>query len=392
MTTNTADTGAAGDGEDRTDWWYIFALLIIAALGQVFTVFYVPAGNLNTLGTVTGVALAALMAGGLIGFLFGIPRRLQDGAPPPTATAEAEERSLYAGNTNLEQISDWLTKIIVGVSLVELGPIVDFVKDTGTAVAKSIGMADKPAFPIAIIVLYVICGFMIGYLWARLYLPKALNNSERVKRRLLAQLDELTKQNEADVTAVKAAQAQLADQASTRPTAEQLATAIAAASTETRAYVFYLAENLRWKTWRDKKPVMERTIPVFQALIASDKDGLYHRNFGQLAYALKDQRTPDYTEAEKLFSKAIEVRGGAADNDWQAYEANRAVCRIHLDANFAQQPPLPADAAQRDAIMADIKVAAQDGWTREWLEKDPTVAAWLALNQQQFPVAPSPTP
>jgi hypothetical protein len=61
------------------------------------------------------VAGAAALAGGVIGFLFGIPRTVP-GASAPGATG-----TQYQGNTNLEQISDWLTKILVGIGLVQIG-------------------------------------------------------------------------------------------------------------------------------------------------------------------------------------------------------------------------------------------------------------------------------
>ena len=83
-----------------------------------------------------------MAGGGFVGFLFGIPRVLQDGqsgsaGPHPGVRPEAPTNlrlpsgasasSPSAGsgfrinvNTNLEQISDWLTKIIVGLGLVEL--------------------------------------------------------------------------------------------------------------------------------------------------------------------------------------------------------------------------------------------------------------------------------
>src|SRR5215207_3296326 len=56
---------------------------------------------------------AAFGVGALVGFLFGIPRRFQrEGSDPALGGLVV--------NTNLEQISDWLTKIIVGVGLVEI--------------------------------------------------------------------------------------------------------------------------------------------------------------------------------------------------------------------------------------------------------------------------------
>src|SRR4051812_47035222 len=62
--------------------------------------------------TVLTFTIGCLMSGVILGFLFGIPRT--DKKESPTE----EERILYIDNTNLEEISDWLTKIIVGLSLI----------------------------------------------------------------------------------------------------------------------------------------------------------------------------------------------------------------------------------------------------------------------------------
>jgi hypothetical protein len=80
------------------------------------------------------MAAVATSVGVLLGFLFGIPRTLQQELPPsssppaPAASPQSPER-VFTGanwsyqqtvNTNLEQISDWLTKILVGVGFTQL--------------------------------------------------------------------------------------------------------------------------------------------------------------------------------------------------------------------------------------------------------------------------------
>jgi hypothetical protein len=64
------------------------------------------------LGAGVAIAIASAATGYLLGFLFGISRSLQGGD-----SSESNSQS-FPGNTNLEQISDWLTKILVGVGLV----------------------------------------------------------------------------------------------------------------------------------------------------------------------------------------------------------------------------------------------------------------------------------
>jgi len=68
---------------------------------------------------VVGLAIAGAsgVLGVVIGFLFGLPRT---GAPEK---GSEEGKAPYRANTNLKQISDWLTMILVGVGLVQLGTL-----------------------------------------------------------------------------------------------------------------------------------------------------------------------------------------------------------------------------------------------------------------------------
>ncbi len=78
------------------------------------------------------VAGAALLSGFLLGFIFAIPRADDKRSKTaPVAPGDAIERDSSAQsapvlrNGNLVEISDWLTKIILGVGLVELHSITD---------------------------------------------------------------------------------------------------------------------------------------------------------------------------------------------------------------------------------------------------------------------------
>jgi tetratricopeptide (TPR) repeat protein len=59
---------------------------------------------------------AAGFSGSLLGFIFGVPKSLADGSQ----TADGASTNASQTNTNLEQISDWLTKILVGAGLTSL--------------------------------------------------------------------------------------------------------------------------------------------------------------------------------------------------------------------------------------------------------------------------------
>lgn len=92
------------------------------------------------------IAGASLAAGLLIGFLFGIPRTLQKESQPSDAVkAEGPETGTYGVNTNLEQISDWLTKIIVGVGLVQLTVIPGKLRGLADYLATAFGAQTVPS-------------------------------------------------------------------------------------------------------------------------------------------------------------------------------------------------------------------------------------------------------
>jgi hypothetical protein len=171
------------------------------ALGLLFIIVYslrfwhAPA----TLALILGVGVlgagASLFSGFLLGFIFGIPRtprtEPQQPASPqstsaPAATGPQNAPAAHAAaghvepNSNLVEISDWLTKIFVGVGLVELAKIP--VKMQALAAYFAKGLRDcstepcaqsSESFAMAIIIFYAVCGFLIAYLWARLYLQRA---------------------------------------------------------------------------------------------------------------------------------------------------------------------------------------------------------------------------
>jgi hypothetical protein len=110
--------------------WLIVAILLgllaIAAYGLEGS--SAPPMTTVSVGCMTG--MAAFVLGGLLGLVFGIPRSLQGSQVTDIAIQENGSRSSFAkantnyqSNTNLEQISDWLTKILVGVGLTQLPAI-----------------------------------------------------------------------------------------------------------------------------------------------------------------------------------------------------------------------------------------------------------------------------
>lgn len=127
------------------------------------------------------VALGSLIAGafaligGLLGFLFGIPRTLSgnDDSKPVAGIS-------YRINTNLEQISDWLTKILVGVGLTEMKNIPDFLLQISTHLAKTFpGDIDRTGFLVSVIIYSIGSGFLSGYVWTRVVLAPLFQAADK---------------------------------------------------------------------------------------------------------------------------------------------------------------------------------------------------------------------
>ena len=136
---------------------------------------------------------ACIAVGSFIGFIFGIPRSLSsdtartgeslpdtdrlDTAPGLQAVSTARGPST-AVNTNLEQISDWLTKIIVGVSLVNTEQIGDAMLHAARTMAQSLGGGPaRESLALAILVYFGVVGLLGGYLLTRLFLQRAFDTA-----------------------------------------------------------------------------------------------------------------------------------------------------------------------------------------------------------------------
>jgi hypothetical protein len=118
------------------------------------------------------VGLAAVAVGVLLGVVFGIPRRVENS---PVAA-----QRVYEGNTNLEQVSDWIVKIIVALSLIELGNLATWFtrlsRSLGTALGQQPGSTAAAAGMLAY---FTSVGFLAGYLWARTDFTETLDAGER---------------------------------------------------------------------------------------------------------------------------------------------------------------------------------------------------------------------
>lgn len=134
-------------------------------VGAVCILFYAvatPGSILGYLGVGLLTAFAALLIGGFGGFLFGIPRIVSSGQSRQTAGPQ------YAPSSNLAEVSDWLTKLLLGAGLVQLTHLGAPIGKLIDGVAKGLYMnsADAHAAQVmagAILFGYTAIGLLDGY-------------------------------------------------------------------------------------------------------------------------------------------------------------------------------------------------------------------------------------
>lgn len=136
------------------------------------------------------LGMASLVCGFFTGTLFGMPKRNET------------DSSDYTLNNSLVEISEWLTKIIVGLGLVNLGEIPGYLISVGEFVKKnSKDQSYVDFYAICILVYFSILGLYVGYNYMRLVLsPKYKIVDDNMLRKQLVltaeKLKETTNENE----------------------------------------------------------------------------------------------------------------------------------------------------------------------------------------------------
>lgn len=195
-----------GVGRDNTPPLVVLAFLeFLAFLLAIGYGLGDPVWNVRLSLILLGITAAASAVGSLLGFLFGIPRftpvdnRLDAGDPASRsaasglailAAADAQDRwvsvASYRPSTNLDDIADWLTKIIVGVGLTQLTLIGPALARIGVATRANCGSACPSDAAISSLILSgSILSFLYAYIWTRLHYNKLAARSDRETLELL---------------------------------------------------------------------------------------------------------------------------------------------------------------------------------------------------------------
>jgi hypothetical protein len=397
-----------GSLNDLKPWLPVLAtipapgLIAIIAYGLQFS----PAEFASVLGVGLIIGAAALAVGGFLGFLFGIPRAAisqgsaqeeQPGGGQVSGKGEESgSRPAYTANTNLEQISDWLTKILVGVGLTQIPAIGEaagrLIANAGDALGGGQGSQMLAA---ALLSYFLVSGFLASYLVTRTRLTLTFTLSDiQVLGARVARAEKLSEsaQNQSQSLARGLQALGLVDRliavdpddpSTPTPTADELLASFQGARPSTLAQIYWRARDFRAQTWRTDKARMSRAIPIFRALVAQDTDNRFHQNHGELGFALKDQDPPAWDEAEAELTEAIRIRDAAGDQDisyFRFYDFNRALCRIARDPTRRGTSAVTAEPL-REEVLNDLRAAATSPELLAIIKRESVVIDWLKRNQ-----------
>ena len=226
----TAGTKSAKRGESGTlRVW--FALIAPATFGAI--VYAAAEDSWSILALSAIVSACAFSGGAFLGFLFGIPVYFAK-----AGSGDGADKPSYQPNTNLTQVSDWLTKIIIGVGLVQFTQLAGTIGRLGDSLSSGFGgePTGKP-YGIALVVGYALIGFLTSYLYTRLRLQWAFAQADRG-----AFEEILEDRDKADDRALSLTDQQL-DPTKPQPLPDELAAAIAQASPVAKGQILAKAQE-----------------------------------------------------------------------------------------------------------------------------------------------------
>lgn len=195
----------------QSKWSYYLGLSIFAGLAGIF----MRSGQstkspLEAMGAGFALSGASLFLGLLVGFLFAIPKSSKNNQGDNFVGQEPKKNEAsYILNSNLEDISDWLTKMLVGVGLIQLKEIPGYINRVSVYWEQSVGYNFQSAYVSAVIIFFTISGFLVGYLWTRLALIQDFIDQD--PRRLIEGLGRIARSSVTPVELREEATRQIAE-------------------------------------------------------------------------------------------------------------------------------------------------------------------------------------
>jgi len=160
----------------------ISAFAVIGVVILLWMCLGISAGKLTDFLAIFGADLIAGAAAGSVGavagFIFGIPRTREAADQVSTDGTALQERqkskAVLLANTNLERISDWLTTLLIGATLVQLHDVPDWLAGLGKSL--NTGVKNENVVPFVLVYFFGLA-FLGIYLVTRLYLTATLRRT-----------------------------------------------------------------------------------------------------------------------------------------------------------------------------------------------------------------------
>jgi hypothetical protein len=174
LTMSTTETAGESSTSQRFSWlkhatpWLVLLALGILLGGIAWIWIYAfttPGSHLSYVAVGMLTAMAAILVGFFAGFLIGVPRSVSSGQARLS-------KGGFSPSSNLAEISDWLTKLLLGAGLVSLshlgGPIGRLIDDVagglhGVTSDEAIIQAAKVTAG-AIMIAFAVLGLLVGYI------------------------------------------------------------------------------------------------------------------------------------------------------------------------------------------------------------------------------------
>jgi hypothetical protein len=144
--------------------------------------------------------------------------------------------------------------------------------------------------------------------------------------------DKIDNRDKADAEAKELVDLQLSETGYKNVNPSELREKILSASSSATETIYKMAKDAR-RNGSNQNGIVERTIPIFQALIDSNYENASYRFYAQLGYALKDQENPDWVEATNTLDTAISLwkEKHPTDELPSLYCFNWLFCAAHLE-------------------------------------------------------------
>ena len=166
------------------EWGFIISIVIGWGVELLYTLSSHKDGwdGIRAFTVVWFASGAAFFGGTTVGVLFGLPRFQARTTTPNSNPRDADTRDAsgtqLSDNTNLQDVSDWLTKIIIGFGIAQFGEIIQLLGRVTNKVATGMGDADQVSgnevIAASAMVYGAVCGFFFYYFWARIHFHRNL--------------------------------------------------------------------------------------------------------------------------------------------------------------------------------------------------------------------------